>query len=339
MIQLHHHINDSVSDVENDSNRWLLLIHQIPPDPGYLRVKIGRRLARLGAVALKNSVYLLPRSTGALEDFQWLRREVVDCGGEATIVEAQFVDGLSNADIEALFRSARDSDYAQIATELRELRTIYKGKPSKTRRDELEVELTRLERRITDVNRIDFFSASGREVVSGLARALREKLTPESDQNDKVNTEAIENYNRRVWVTRTGIHVDRIASAWLIRNFIDEAATFKYVSPKGYVPEPGELRFDMFDAEFSHEGDLCTFEVLCERFALKVPGLRAIAELIHDIDIKDAKYARPETDGVAALIAGICLVNSTDDARLERGSQAFAELLAYFGRISEARNA
>jgi hypothetical protein len=104
-------------------------------------------------------------------------------------------------------------------------------------------------------------------------------------------------YQGRTWVTRTGVHVDRIASAWLIRRFIDRDATFKFVPAKGYAPEPGEVRFDMFEAEFSHEGDLCTFEVLCARFALAEPGLAAVAELVHDIDVKDGKFGRPETAG------------------------------------------
>ncbi len=98
-----------------------------------------------------------------------------------------------------------------------------------------------------------------------------------------------------VWVTRQGVHVDRIASAWLIRRFIDPEARFKFVPAKGYVPEPGELRFDMFEAEFTHEGDRCTFEVLLARAGLADPALAAIGEIVHDIDLKDAKFGREET--------------------------------------------
>jgi hypothetical protein len=139
-------------------------------------------------------------------------------------------------------------------------------------------------------------------------------------------------YRGRVWVTRAGIHVDRIASAWLIRRFIDPEARFKFVPAKGYVPQPNELRVDMFQAEFSREGDSCTFEVLCQRMALKEPGLRALADVIHDIDLKDAKFSRPETDGVSAQIAGIALLYRDDDARLARGSELCDQLLAYYAR-------
>src|SRR6267378_8706615 len=99
--------------------RWLLLIHQIPPKPDYFRVKIWRRLQRIGAVAIKNSVYVLPKSDQTLEDFQWIVREIVEGGGDASLCEAGFVEGLSDGQIEALFRAARDADYAAIADEAR----------------------------------------------------------------------------------------------------------------------------------------------------------------------------------------------------------------------------
>ena len=89
--------------------RWLLMIHQLPPKPAYLRVKVWRRLQGLGAVAIKNTVYVMPRTDGALEDFQWVAREIVEDGGEATICNADFIEGLSDEQAEALFRAARHS--------------------------------------------------------------------------------------------------------------------------------------------------------------------------------------------------------------------------------------
>src|SRR5687768_7008636 len=101
--------------------RWLLLMHQIPHKPAYLRVKVGRRLARAGAVALKSSVYALPRGDGLTEDLQWIRREILEGGGEATIVEAELVEGLSDEQVENLFRAARDVDFSELAEEARVL--------------------------------------------------------------------------------------------------------------------------------------------------------------------------------------------------------------------------
>jgi hypothetical protein len=132
----------------------------------------------------------------------------------------------------------------------------------------------------------------------------------------------------RTWVTRTGIKVDRMASAWLIRKFIDPEARFKFVPAKDYRPQPGELRFDMFEGEFTHEGDLCTFEVIVQRFGLGDPALRAIAEIVHDIDVKDAKYGREEAPGIGQLVAGIAAAHPDDEARLARGSALFEDLYA-----------
>src|SRR5262249_26189018 len=133
-------------------------------------------------------------------------------------------------------------------------------------------------------------------------------------------------YRRRTWVTRQNIHVDRIACSWLIRRFIDPDARFRFVPGKTYEPRNGELRFDMFDAEFTHEGDKCSFEVLLERFGLSDPGLRAIAEIVHDIDLKDGKYGRADADGVARVISAIALSAKDDDDRVARGSALFEHL-------------
>lgn len=310
-----------------------MLIHQIPPKPNYLRVKVGRRLARVGAVALKNTVYILPRSDEAQEDLQWVLREVISAGGEATLLDAHLVDGLSDSEVEALFRRARDADYTAIADEARALeeRLGVLDLDDEVRR-QIEPEIARFERRLEEIATIDFFDAAGREPAHGLVAGLRYRITPKTLPPPAPGMVGRGDFAHRTWVTRTGIHVDRIASAWLIRRFIDPAPTFKFVPAKGYVPEPGELRFDMFEAEFSHEGDLCTFEVLCARFELAEPGLAALAELIHDIDVKDAKFGRPETPGLAGQILGLCLLHNGDEVRLARGAELFDELLAYFAR-------
>src|SRR5438309_1917488 len=107
----------------NDSNegRWLLLIHQLPPKPDYFRVKIWRRLQRLSAVAIKNSVYILPKNDQTQEDFQWVLQEIVEGGGEASLCEARFVEELSDDQVEALFQTARDTEYDQVAEKARRL--------------------------------------------------------------------------------------------------------------------------------------------------------------------------------------------------------------------------
>jgi len=316
--------------------KWLLLIHQIPPKPNYFRVKIGRRLQRLGAAAIKNSVYVLPKSDQSQEDFEWVVREIVEGGGEASVCEARFVEGLSDAEVEGLFNSAREADYLELASEARRLPSqLPRGKKGDDYREELESAIARLRKRLEEIERVDFFSATGRDAVEALLVDLEEKVKTSDvseSQKDDSYVGAVEKVQGRVWVTRKGIHVDRIASAWLIRRFIDKDARFKFVPGKGYRPDRGELRFDMFEAEFTHEGDRCTFEVLLQKFGLTDSALKQIAEIVHDIDLKDEKFAREDALGLDRLIAGIAMANPEDDKRLEEGSAVFNSLYEYFKR-------
>ena len=298
--------------------RWLLLIHQIPPDPAYLRVKIGRRLQMLGAAAVKNSVYALPRSDQSLEDFQWIRRAVIDGGGDATVCEARFVEGLSDADLEALFNGARDAQYADIGKEARRFPAT-------------EEAVARLRKRLAEVSAIDFFAAPGRAAAERSLAAMEAKIRPRRRRTPGTPP-ALEDVRARTWVTRAGVQVDRIASAWLIRRFIDPEARFKLVPGHQYTPAEGELRFDMFEGEFTHEGDECTFEVLRRRFRLTDPGLRHVAEIVHDVDLKDGKFGRAEAAGVALLVAGIALRHARDDDRLEEGAAFFESLYSALER-------
>jgi hypothetical protein len=313
---------------ETGAPRWLLLIHAIPPRPNYLRVKIGRRLQKLGAVAVKNSVYAMPRSEGAREDLEWIAHEIVSEGGEASLCESRFIGGLTDDAIEQQFRSSRQRDYLEAAKVARRLLDTLtraerkSGKVPSKRHIPAVVALSRLKRRLEEINAIDFFGAAGREELEDLLSTAEEKLRPPraTDPQASPDVPRLRSVRGRTWVTRRGIHVDRIASAWLIRRFIDPAAKLKYVEAKGYRPAPGELRFDMFDAEFTHEGNLCTFEVLLARTDTDDPALRHIADIVHDIDLRDGKFAREETSGVTALVTGICLEHREDDARLTAGT-------------------
>ena len=314
-------------------DRWLLLIHQLPPKPDYFRVKIWRRLQRLGAVAIKNSVYVLPRSNQSQEDFQWIVREVTEGGGEASVCAAHFVEGLSDAQIEALFHAARDADYAQIAEEVRAIAATLPARRTSNGDQEtaLHGQVARLRKRFAEVAALDFFDASGREATAGLLQALESRVQTEDTTAETRLIDPAE-LRGRTWVTRRGIHVDRMASGWLIRRFIDGAAHFKYVATRDYRPTAGELRFDMFEGDFTHEGDRCTFEVLLTRCGITDPALRPIAEIVHDIDLKDGKFGRAETTGIDRLIAGIAMAHKEDDDRLERARAVFDDLYEYYRR-------
>ncbi|HEU4383481.1 MAG TPA: chromate resistance protein ChrB domain-containing protein [Anaeromyxobacteraceae bacterium] len=316
----------------NGAEGWILLLHQIPPRPAYLRVKVGRHLQRIGAVAIKNSVYALPRGDEAQEDFRWVLREVGKGGGDASILEARFVDGLDDESVIGLFQAAREADYRHLAREARAAGARFprRGPPPENRRAGLSGRLLRLRRRLAEVAAVDFFGAPGREVAEGVLSNLEARMNPKPDTSPPSPTHRAEEFQGRTWVTRTGIKVDRMASAWLIRRFIDPRARFRFVPAKGYRPEAGELRFDMFEAEFTHEGDLCTFEVLVRRFGLGDPALRHLAEVVHDVDVKDAKYGREEAPGLARMVAGIAAAHPSDEDRLARGSALFEDLYAAY---------
>jgi hypothetical protein len=312
---------------------WLLLIHQLPAKPAYFRVKIWRRLQGLGAVAVKNAVYALPANEQTQEDFEWLLKEIVEGGGEAMVCEARLIGGLSDQEVRALFNAARDDDYEALAKEARLLAEIPATEMTAAQKTEARTRFAKLKSRSLEIVAIDFYGANGRETVDGLLAMLDATLqedpimSPAPD--DKANP-GIASLKGRVWVTRQGVHVDRIASAWLIRRFIDPDARFRFVPGKDHAPAPEELRFDMFDAEITHEGDRCTFEVLLSRAGLENPALLAIGEIVHDIDLKDGKFGREETSGIAHLITGLTMANKGDEQRIARGAAVFDDLYEYF---------
>ena len=308
-----------------DPNPWLLLIPQLPAKPAYLRVKVWRRLQVIGAAPLKNAVHALPNRDDTRGLFEELHREILANDGEALILEARLVGGLGDAALRGMFDAARDADYEELAREARVLAAGDEVTPA---------DVGRLRKRLDDVTAIDFFGAHGRQV----AEAAIVELDRLSHQHPDVSGPGAPELTSaelkgRTWVTRRHVHVDRIASAWLIGRFIDPAATFKFVDGRNYAPAPGELRFDMSGAEFTHEGDSCTFETLVTRFDLEADrALQAIGEIVHDLDIGDARYNRPETAGVQALIYGICAGNEDDEDRIAKGSLLLDGLYATFSQ-------
>lgn len=321
-------MNDSTESVKERQighcAKWLLLIHQIPPKPDYFRVKVRRRLQRIGAVALKNSVYVLPSRNETTEDFRWLLREIVAQGGEATVCEAELVEGITRDELVAMFTAERDGEYAELVVAAQRM----SGSDATTlegvdRRSEIESELARLRRRMEEIGTIDHFSAPGRRAAERAIGVLEARLHPRAAS---AKSKGGEDMRGRTWVTRRDVFVDRIASAWLIRRFIDPKARFKFTGSRTYRPKSGEVRFDMFEAEYTHEKDRCTFETLLERAALKDKALIAIGEIVHDIDCKDAKFGREEAPGIAALVRGLVHTHPDDASRLERGASAFDDL-------------
>ncbi|MDZ4737771.1 MAG: chromate resistance protein [Rhodospirillaceae bacterium] len=302
---------------------WLMLSLKLPSDAASARVKFWRRLNRLGAVALRNGFYALPNSPECREDFEWLRREILEAGGEALTLEARLMGGMTDDDLRAAFDEARNGDYEQLAAEAAEL-----AGRSPVERAQVE----RVKREFRQIERVDFFGAAARTRASAALLQLDTIAAGRSAAPVGGPERGIP--RGRIWVTRADPHIDRLASAWLIRRHVDPHAGFRFVTEPDYKPGERELRFDMFEAEYTHRGDRCTFEVLIEEGMIGDPAVVEISEIVHDIDIKDEKFGREEAPGVARMIQGAIRRYADDYERLERTMLLFDDLHASLSNSS-----
>ncbi len=320
---------------------WLLLIHQIPAKPSYFRAKIWRRLQQIGAVPVKQAAYAMPKTEQAYEDLTWIVKEIINGGGEAILLEARFQEGLDDTQVTNLFCEARQRDYEKLATEARELLAQCQDSNLELSENFLEYKasLVKLRKTFTGITAIDFFPVPERARVEA---ALADMETILQQKNARRSSELkapkyTVNVTDKVWVTRANVYVDRMASAWLIQRYLNRDATFKFVRSPSYTPGPDEIRFDMPSGEYTHEGDLCTFEIMARSFGADDLELEQIARIIHDIDLKDDAFGLPETDGVHALFDGI--VASTDDdlERIRQTGVVLDVLLASFRSRKSSR--
>jgi hypothetical protein len=312
----------------------LLFVHQLPASPSNLRVRTWRRLQQIGAVPVKQAVYALPDSPVCREDFEWLKAEVTDAGGEATVFVANGVDTWSDDAIAEQFRRTREDDYRALAAEIeRATRRTDAGRRPRRPGSAASSRLADgFRTRLTALERIDFFGSAGRDRVVSLLAGLDERTrrtSPGADATAAGPTDA-PSFRGRLWVTRPRPGVDRMASAWLIRRFIDPDARFGFAADRDALPGPDAIPFDMFGVEFSHHGGGCTFETLCRRFGLREPGVQRLAAIVHDLDLKDGRFNPPEAPTVAALIDGLQRATIDDEELLERGRTMFESLYLSF---------
>jgi hypothetical protein len=314
---------------------WMLLIHLLPPKPTNLRVGTWRKLQKLGAVSIKNSVYALPFNDKTHEDFQWLKQEIEAAGGEATVFRAGAVEGATNDEIVASFHKARDEDYAKLTAELDSLTgAIREQERGGHLSDKYESELDKLHAELDRVVSTDFFNAKGKtsaqsayERCQKVLRASRSSDTTTA-KTSVTRGDALDRsrYQGKRWVTRRNLHIDRLASAWLIRQFIDSRPRFYFVTEETI---DGGIPFDMFGAEFTHQGEDCTFETLIKRFGLSDDhALGQIAEIVHDIDLKDDKFNRLEAAGLNATVRGLSELLKDDRKLLQQCGVIFDGLYA-----------
>lgn len=319
---------------ETGAQAWLLLIHQLPSRPTNLRVRVWRKLQKLGAVAIKNSIYVLPANEKTQEDFQWLKQEIESAGGEVSVFRADSVEGATDDEIIEAFRTARNAEFSSVTAELEGLagaiREQARGKHlSAGRLASHEAELNKIHAELERIAANDFFSASRRaDALKAYERcqsAIRSSQSPAKEVSaSRANRVALDpaKYQGKRWVTRRNLHIDRLTSAWLIKQFIDKRPRFYFVA-EGEALE-GAIPFDMYGAEFSHQGEDCTFETLLKQFDLgHVTGLRELAEIVHDIDLKDDKFHRLEAAGLNLVVNGLSQVLRDDRKLLQAASVIF----------------
>jgi hypothetical protein len=309
----------SISDKTPGS--WLFLLFNLPAKQSSDRVKVWRRLKKFGAIQLKTSTYVLPDEPLHYERFQWLAKEIVDTGGEATLVRVKDIEGMPHAAIVALFNEARSRDYDELFEPLNLL-----IKDSKARKQSPN-QVQKLRQRFQEIRDIDYFQSSRGEDLQRLLQKAEE--SPKNKPETIIRLKA-EDYRSKSWVTRPRPEIDRVGSAWLIRKFIDPSAKFVFANTPTEFPK--SIPYDMFEVEFSHHGDNCTFETLIQRFGIRDRAVVRLAELIHDADLEDDKFRRVEGFGIEQIFKGWAKQGLSDQEILAKGFECFDALYAQFKR-------
>jgi hypothetical protein len=285
---------------------WLLLTFTLPVKRASQRVEVWRNLQRYGSVPLGNSGYLLPNSPINQERFEWLAQAIRKYAGEASVVSVQSIDNLSTPQLVARFTEVRTRDYQELIRELHKIPTVAPHKRASGRR-------SRLRARFREIVEIDFFTSPLQKRVEDLL-ANADAPPAARERGAKVRPK---DYVGRLWVTRPRPGIDRSASAWLIRKFIDKKARFTFAQEANGSPHA--VPFDMFQGGFGHRGEDCTFETLRKEFHIRDARVTAIGEMVHDADLNDGKFGRKEAFGVDEVLKGLARKGMTDKELLKRG--------------------
>jgi len=308
---------------------WLLFVHQLPSSESNLRVRLWRRLQQLGALALKQAVYVLPDSDAAREDLEWLRQEVDRAGGQADIFTASGMQPDTDDRLVEEFRTTRRQAYEAIAEEAENARLAHEqwARRKRGKAPESGRVLDGIRQRFQQLQQIDYFGSPGRDDAAQRIATLEALLGlggPASPPSPRRRL-SIASYRNRLWITRPRPGVDRMSSAWLIRRFIDPAARFAFADTIDAAPKES-VPFDMFGGTFTHVGARCTFEELSEAFDIREAAVVRIAAIVHDLDVKDGRFGIPDAAVVGTLIEGLQLAHAGDQVLLEHGMALFEAL-------------
>jgi hypothetical protein len=288
------------------------------------RVALWRKLQKSGAIQIKTSTYLLPDRPAQYELFQWLAKQVIDYGGDSTLIRAQQIEGLPDVKIVALFNAARDTDYGALAETARKLSAARPG----TNEKRFVAGLEKLRKEFRNISEVDFFAAPKAHVAESLLERLEKPFRSKMAAGSRLQTAK---FQGRIWVTRPRPEIDRVACAWLICGFIDPKATFQFAAQPESVPDA--VPFDYGHGEFSHHGEDCTFETLLARFGIADKALRKIGEMVHDADLEDEKFQQPECLGLDRIFKGWAKRGMADEEIVARGGTCFDGLYAVIRRF------
>jgi len=278
---------------------WLVFTYSLPSrGNSSIRVSLWRRLKRIGAVSPKGGMFILPDRDDCLESFQWMAQEIQQSKGEALMMKVERFEGLSEKHVIEFFRSARKKDYDEL---LPEVKTLHKAVGKARVQDQGGHDrLEKLCTRFTEITEVDFFHSPHAAKIKELLGEIEVALHPGAEEAPLITALNISDYKGRVWVTRPRPYVDRLACAWLIRRFVDAKAQIRYSD----TPKKNELSFDMKDAVFGHRGNFCSFEVMMRSFGITGDAVRSLAEIVHEIDLRDGRYHRSEIEGIELVLKG-----------------------------------
>lgn len=311
---------------------WLLLAYQLPARPPHLRVRIWRRLQLIGAAVLRNSIYVLPNTSEAREDLEWIRSEIVEHRGQASLLEASALDGYTDADLVAQLRADRDAEYQAFIADASRARDAARAAAPAARPGLLR-RLRTLEDRLGAIAKRDYVGTPSRRTGEALVQQIAQALSQATPRAADARRLDARDYRGRLWVTRPRPGIDRMASAWFIRRFIDARARFTFATS----PDRRGVPFDMADVEFGHHGSHCSFETLAHRFGVVEPAVKRIAEIVHDLDLKETRFGPAETLAVGRIVEGLRASGATDADLLERGGGVIEALYQSFAAEARVR--
>jgi hypothetical protein len=319
----------------DDDLSWLLFFYTLPSKPVRNRMTVWRKLLKAGSLPFKGSVYILPYTEEHHEFLTWLVSEVLSLKGEGSFVSVDKIETIDNQQIISLFNEQRETGYQRILKGIDEIeRKISSTKIGGAAHDKKNItdQIRKYQRGYEEIQEIDFFASQvGMEVKKRLNRIYSMIKSISGTEKKKhtvsISPARIEEYQDKTWATRKKPFVDRFASAWLIKKFIDKNASFTFIDEKDLENMSKDvIPFDIRGGRFTHEGDLCTFEVLTKSFNLKDKTLRKIAEIVHELDMKDEKFRTPEAKGIEDILSGIRKTVKDDHEALRKGMTIF-ELL------------